>query len=193
VMMNGWNPNAGKEKREAKWASEMIPTALSPGDFRVLERLAKGGVVLEVGALLGASTIKLAQVARRVISIDPHEGYPKDNPRPTAQQFLDNLTSYDVRDKVTVIMEPLEKVVGIFSDRCFDFIFIDITGEYRDTIRALESLNKTLGYWGVIAVHDMGNPDWPGAQQAVQDFAKDRDCEFYIDHGMGVVVNRVRY
>lgn len=54
-----------------------VPTALSLREDACLRHYARGRRVTEAGALLGHSTIQLAQTARGVVSIDRHTGYDK--------------------------------------------------------------------------------------------------------------------
>jgi protein-L-isoaspartate O-methyltransferase len=60
-----------------------IPTAVTPREAAVMVTHASGRLVLEVGALLGYSTVTLATTALHVVSVDPHDGYPAHDPRPT--------------------------------------------------------------------------------------------------------------
>ncbi len=164
----------------------VIPTAITREERTKLVQLARNRVVMEIGALFGYSTIAMAEVASRVISIDPHEGYPTNNPRPTIAPFLANLRDCGVRDNVTVILEPWDKVCGLFRGKSADLVFIDMTGEYRDTLQALYNVQDNLE-WGAIAVHDMGNPDWPGAEQAVQDFVSREKKKVVTTGGLAVI------
>jgi predicted O-methyltransferase YrrM len=152
-----------------------IPTALTPAETEKLQSLARDKYVLEVGALLGYSTVALAQVARRVVSIDPHEGYPEDNPRPTFSTYWENLVRHGVKDKVQPYKATWQEVVaheGGFPAP-YDMVFMDLTGRYEDTMELLMYLH---GEWGwrlkTIAVHDCGHPDWPGVDRAVEEFRK---------------------
>lgn len=151
-----------------------IPTALTEAERNELKMLAHGANVLEVGSLLGHSTVTLAQVAQHVVSIDPHEGYPASEPRPTFQRFMENLERYGVRDKVTVIVDTHDKVVPWLQPRSFELVFIDATGEYDLTLDIIRSV-KPLVNSGWIAVHDCGHPDWPGALQAVESYGRPFD------------------
>ena len=78
-----------------------IPTALSAVEADALRSLSTGKNVLEVGALLGFSTVVMGQVANTVVSVDPHDGYPAANPRPTLEPFIANLSRFDVLETVT--------------------------------------------------------------------------------------------
>lgn len=160
-----------------------IPTALTETEAFRLQELAKGKVCLEIGALLGYSTITLADVAKVVYSIDPHCGYPKTDPRPTLVPFLANLIRYGVFHKVKPLVGTAQEILPILFDiewvmpLGIEFAFIDVTGEYEDTWYCLNNVNKLLSENGWMAVHDMGRVegyDCSGATEAAQDFLKMR-------------------
>jgi len=149
-----------------------IPCALQELERNALAGAAAGhSYVLEVGALLGGSTVLLAKNAHHVVSVDPHEGYPEHNPQPTYQTFIDNLYAYGVRDKVTVITSRVQDVI-LTGARRFGLIFIDATGKYKDTQEILEHVAPWLEPWGTLAVHDYGRPDWPGVRVAVDEWRR---------------------
>lgn len=145
-----------------------IPTAITAAERGRLQDLAADNYVLEIGSLLGHSTVAMAQVASHVVSVDPHMGYPVDNPRPTLVPFLENLERYGVRDKVTVTVGTHRDVLPWLRSKRFDLIFIDCTGEYDLTHDAITSTFPCLAADGVVCVHDCGHPDWPGALAAVE-------------------------
>lgn len=157
-----------------------IPSAVTPAEAAELQRLALGATVLEVGALLGYSTVLLALTAERVHSVDPHEGYPRDNPRPTLLPFLDNLERHGVRDRVTVHVGRDYDVLPAFRGRQFHLAFLDLTGEYEDTLRCMHAVEPLLTHFGRLAVHDCGHPDWPGAMAAAETFAAKRGTTFKL-------------
>lgn len=149
-----------------------IPTALTPDETTKLQEIAAGKYVLEVGALLGYSTIALAQVAEHVFSIDPHDGYPENDPRPTWGAYIDNLQRHRVSEKVTPIKARWQDVAengGLPVP--YDVVFMDLTGRYEDTMALLMHLHPEWGWrLKTIAVHDCGHPDWPGVDRAVAEF-----------------------
>lgn len=148
----------------------MIPTAITGPEAAALREIAAGKTVLEIGALLGFSTVTLAGVASRVVSVDPHEGYPADQPRPTLHRFLENIAP--VRDRITVCLGSDRDVFPYLASRSFDVVFIDATGEYEDTRRIMRGAIPLLRHIGTLAVHDCGHPAWPGAAHAIREFSE---------------------
>lgn len=166
-----------------------IPTALSPIEAHALTMLAEDKAVLELGSLLGFSTITMARVAERVLSIDPHEGYPAENPRPTWGKFNENLLAYEVADIVTAIKGDDSELwsAQVGDEAPFGFAFIDITGEYPDTFRALERVMPLMLVDALVAVHDYDLPEWPGAGEAVRDFCAQTGARFGIIDTLAII------
>lgn len=163
-----------------------IPTALTDKEADELVRRAFGRSVLEIGALLGYSTVVLASAADRVISVDPHIGYPADDPRPTLNRFLRNLDRYGVRDTVTVMLGRDDEVLPLLAENQFDLAFVDCTGEYDTTLNAMKRATQLLKKGGALAVHDCGHPDWPGANKAVLEFARVHELFFHLTDRLAV-------
>jgi predicted O-methyltransferase YrrM len=149
-----------------------IPSAVTLAEELELRTLAAGRDVLEVGALLGHSTVALAQTANHVVSVDPHEDYPANNPRPTLPTFLSNLDRHGVRDKVTPIVARHNQAFPRLAPRSFDVVFIDCTGEYQLTLSIMRAAVPLLRPHATMCVHDCGHPDWPGAMEAVETFGR---------------------
>lgn len=163
-----------------------IPTALTLAEAAELASLAEGKIVLEVGSLLGYSTVVLARVAEHVASVDPHEGYPQDDPKPTLGPFLDNLHRYGVSDKVTVWVGRDDKILPHLRAEYYDLVFIDCTGEYELTAAVMQRSKRLLSPEGRLAVHDCGHPNWQGVRRAVEEFALDHKTGFVLTDRLAV-------
>jgi predicted O-methyltransferase YrrM len=146
-----------------------IKTAMTQAEAEALYELASGKVVLEVGSLLGFSTVVMAQSALEVHTIDPHRGYPADNPRPTLVPFFANLGQYGVLDKVVSHVGTYQQVLTMFKEGVFDFAFVDLSMTVDETKGAIVLAGFALRREGTLAVHDYGHPTWPAATTAVDD------------------------
>src|SRR6266550_1289917 len=142
-----------------------IPTALTHDELYALWRLAEGRLVYEAGSLLGASTIALAQTARLVVAVDPHDGYPRKDPSPTWELFDRNLRTYGVRGKVQPIRATLADAP---PKAAYDLAFADLTGEHDVTMDFLMAAR----YVKMVAVHDYGRAGCEGATRAVDQWLK---------------------
>lgn len=148
-----------------------IPTALTDAESEKLKRLAEDKHVLEIGSLLGYSTVIMAHVAKQVISIDPHDGYPEDNPTSTLAQYVRNLNEYGCNNVVTVVDTWENALVPGHNYYPYDLVFVDFTGKYEDTLKCLLHFAPEWGWrLKTIAVHDCGHPEWPGVDRAVKEF-----------------------
>lgn len=123
-----------------------IPSAISPREARFMQSICKEKRVVEFGALLGFSTIILAEVAGSLTSVDRHIEYSG----PTLNQLISNLHRYGVNDSVRVI----EGDAATWSNLAGDIAFIDLTGQYEITKRVLSGLSCKLAL-----VHDFDRPN----------------------------------
>jgi hypothetical protein len=156
-----------------------IKTAVSAREARILRALAAGQRVIEVGSLLGYSTIQLARTARHVDAIDPHNGYPYFNPVPTLPCFLANLQRWSVDARVTprvgLAQDWLPKLKGGFT-------FVDCTGFYEDTRYCLEHAGSP-----VIGVHDFGRRGCDGVAKAVLEFVRNNNKQLSVVDTLAII------
>lgn len=132
------------------------------GEF--LRDLATDQEVLEIGTYCGRSTICMAQTAKSLLSIDPHDGRGTPKPRETLKECKANLKRYGVFDKVTLLTDRPESIDPI------DFVFIDGAHD-RDNVEAdLLYAKAHLRKDGLIACHDYGTE--PGVTLAVDAYLK---------------------
>lgn len=136
-----------------------IPTALTRREDLLLQKYARDRRVVEAGALLGHSTIQLAQTARTVVSIDRHSGY-RYWPNDTFRMFLRNLEVMGIARRVT----PIVGDFSLLSRYPADFAFIDLCGTRRNTHAAILATRARF-----IGVHDFERQSCPGVAQAVAD------------------------
>ena len=144
-----------------------IPTALTLRETRMLRRLAKGKSVLEIGCLTGYSTINMAQVAKHVTTIDPHEGYPRAHPSSTYRIFRHNLERFNIQN-VTLIKDTAQNVLPL-PNKIFDLVFIDTTGQYKLTKFCLENVKAKI-----ITCHDFSRRSCEGVNKSVLEFSKNK-------------------
>jgi predicted O-methyltransferase YrrM len=121
-----------------------------------LQELAKGKLVLELGSQYGLSTIVMAKVADKVVSVDWHKGDEHAGFHNTLQPFTKNLKKFSVADKVIVLVGRFEDVCPHLQQHSFDLVFVD--GQHdkdsvcRDAGLAMGLVKKD----GVVAFHDYG-------------------------------------
>lgn len=131
-----------------------IPTALSRPEVRALQAFTEGLRVVECGALLGFSTLKIADVAARVVSVDRHTGYGPS----TLRQFRSNIGGR--ANVVPVQADCLELLPFLSADR----YFIDLDGTYATTAAVLAAVKH-----GTMAIHDVNRQRCDGVLKAILD------------------------
>ena len=109
-----------------------IPSAVTGEEAARLASLASGGDVLELGAQYGFSTVVLAQAARRVTSVDWHQGDASitamgGGPADTWEAYRQNLARYGVAAKVDARRGRFADVLPALAREgaLFDGVFID--------------------------------------------------------------------
>lgn len=137
-----------------------IPTALSLSETVLLKNLSRNKDVLEIGSLLGYSTVNIAKEAHTVTSIDPHEGYPYEGAESTIDKFKGNLNRYNIRN-IKIIKDIFENV----KITKYDFAFIDLSGKYKITKKVLEYVKNIP----LIVIHDFGRQNCSGIEKSIKD------------------------
>jgi SAM-dependent methyltransferase len=165
---------------------------LLPVEGEALSELSRGKRVLEIGSYVGKSTICIAQTAREVVAVDPHDGRGTFRPRETRQEMLKNLRDFGLVDKVTILhpdnFDPVER------DEAFDVVFLDGAHDYGSVQQDIDKVRHCLAPDGLIAFHDYrikpGDVDsrWdPGVTQSVDELIADGG-ELIATHGTLAIV-----
>jgi predicted O-methyltransferase YrrM len=152
-----------------------INTSLTLRETEELQRLAKGGDVLEIGSAYGYSTCALALVAKSVTAVDPHTGHG------SYYELQANLNAYGVAHKVKIVQqrsqEALPSLTGhdgwvkpagtAASSGGFDLVWIDGDHTAEVVEHDVAWARKLLKPGGVIACHDYDEVTCPGVRQAL--------------------------
>jgi predicted O-methyltransferase YrrM len=134
-----------------------IQTACTRAELERLAALARNRTVLELGSYLGASTVTMASVARRVHAVDPHGpdidglGYQS-----TVGPLVENLDRYRVRERVLIHVGVSGDVVPLLPPGFFDLVFIDAMHQYDDVVDDLGLCLRVVRSGGTLAFHDYG-------------------------------------
>lgn len=139
-----------------------IPTALSDREAHLLRKLSENRNVLEVGSLLGFSTVNIAKSANRVISIDPHENYPYIGAESTLNKFMSNLLRYGIYN-VEVVKDTFQNSELPEVDMCF----ADLDGTYETTKQLLDFTRDIP----LVVVHDFNRQNCLGVEKAIKEFS----------------------
>lgn len=128
-----------------------------------LSEISRGKNVLEIGSYCGRSTICIAQTAKRVVSVDPHDGRGTEVPQNTHPAFLANLKRYNITNVES------HKTTSLPEDEKFDLIFIDAAHDYASVRHDIERALASLEDNGMLAFHDYRSPNDPGVTRAVDE------------------------
>lgn len=146
-----------------------------------------GGLIVEIGALYGASTAVLAfaNPAARIISMDNFTWSPIVDKPASKERLLLGLASVGVT--IEEFIEGDSREIGKDWAEPIDFLLVD-GGHFYDI--CLPDLMNFGSRATVIAIHDYTNGRWkPEIQPAVADFIKAYPC-WYIEkvvHSMAVL------
>jgi SAM-dependent methyltransferase len=126
----------------------------TPNDRRAIQLLSTDKVVLEIGCLYGRSTLCIAEVAERVISVDTFKAH--DNGVIQMEEFTnlegfkENIKGYD---NIDWVVGRSEEVIPDI-DMIFDVVFIDGLHYYDQVLVDVEVCWSKLKMGGAMAFHD---------------------------------------
>jgi predicted O-methyltransferase YrrM len=141
-----------------------ILTGMTAEEAAKLATLATGKDVLELGAWHGFSTVVLAQAARRVCSVDWHQGDEHAGAGDTWESYRANLARYGVTANVDARRGRFDDVLpalaaeGVLFDGCFLDAQHDTASVEADLALALPLIRPG----GFVAFHDYGRGEATG-------------------------------
>jgi len=147
-----------------------VPSGVTPRECERLADLARGKTVIEMGSHFGRSTIALASTAAMLHAVDWHMGDGHAGLNDSLPIFVQNLSRYKVRDKVTIHVARFETLFPMLRERLFDMAFIDAFHEREAVEKDTAAVLPLLKPKAVIAFHDYGQPIF-GVTPAVDGFA----------------------
>jgi predicted O-methyltransferase YrrM len=148
------------------FAWQRISGWLTLNEGLVLQDLARGKKVLELGAYCGRSTLCLAQTAALVVSADWHRGAREIGEKKSLPEYMANVQS---RENVVPIVCRFEKLEH-FLPQIFDLVFVDGQHDHISVIRDTNLAMQLVVPSGVIAWHDHCDPQHPGVERGVREF-----------------------
>ncbi len=153
-----------------------IPTKLTFDERLLLLNLAKqvvtGGVIVEIGSYIGASSCFLAEGAAErfayIYCVDTwqNDAMPEAK-RDTFDEFNKNITHY--KEYITPMKGESVKVASSFSKE-IDLLFIDADHSYEGCKEDIKAWLPKMKHNGTIIFHDYGWAE--GIQRAVQDLIR---------------------
>jgi SAM-dependent methyltransferase len=159
-----------------------------PRRWRLLEQMPKGAVCAEIGVFKGDYTRRILQITKpqELHLIDPwwkagetyeHVWFETQGENSTRGAYEKVKALAAPRPECKIHVGRSQDVLPKFPDGHFDWVYLDSSHEYRDTVEELELLRLKVKPGGVIAGDDwFPDPDveWHGIYRAVTEF-----CERY--------------
>jgi hypothetical protein len=146
-----------------------IPSAVTGEEAAKLASLASGGDVLELGAQYGFSTVVLAQAARKVTSVDWHQGDASiaamgGECADTWEPYRANLARYGVAGKVDARRGRFGDVLPALAKAgaLFDGVFLDAQHDSEAVAADLALALPLIRPGGWVAFHDYGRSEQTG-------------------------------
>ena len=158
------------------------------GDIEVLKILSEDKICLEIGSLYGRSTVAMADVAKKVFSVDTHiadgSGIGQlDIGYTSLFTFLENINGYS---NIGVCVGDSKSIIPMFPDDFFDFIFIDGEHGFDSVINDTSVSWPKLKIYGVLAFHDYNA--WEGVTKAINDCFKKEEISTYVTSCIASVI-----
>lgn len=150
---------------------------LSEAEGAELERLARGRRVLEVGSMLGLSTVVMGRVAEFVVAVDPFDRIPPDKVIDTLPAFRFNVIEAGCGGTVFPFVGRSERLLPLFGPYAFDLAYLD--GDHTEDGLAADVRNATrvVRPGGEIAFHDYGREHLPAVKKVVDRWRAGRRME----------------
>ena len=144
-----------------------VPTGLTRYELEVLQRYAaEAGTVLEVGTFYGYSAIGMALAGATVLTIDPHNEGPANEPDtwPAFNAHVDRHRPLPAG--IWPVRAYVEEWAQAHTGRLYGMAFIDGDHSEAATLRAGLLAAARLREPYTLAFHDYA-PNWPGVVAAV--------------------------
>lgn len=162
--------------------------AVLPTRLHLLEKLPKNGIVAEIGIAKGGFSEKILNITqpKKLHLIDSLEWKYFDK---KAKSFLLKKFAEQIKtDTIEVHLGKSTYVLKNFSDKLFDWVYLDTDHTYKTTMLELELCKEKIKKGGIIAGHDYTTKNYHknysyGVVEAVNEFCYKNNWEFiYLTH-----------
>ena len=166
-------------------------TKLVPNRMALLEYFPKNAVVAEIGVAEGSYAEKILSITRpltlHLIDVWESERFGEDAMQTVLKRFKGPIES----GQVVIHRGRSQVVLKTFEDNTFDWVYLDTSHKYEDTLEELEVCRRKVKDDGLIAGHDYtaGNVDSRlryGVVEAVNETCVKHDLEMvYLSNEAG--------
>lgn len=165
---------------------------LSDAEANKLQELARDKVVVEFGTWKGKSAICMAEVAKRVITVDHFKGDAYAGPYDVSAETTYNIAHCPYNDRILIAVSSFEEGLAYVTEHRPWFIYYDADHAPGVTFDVLEQLHDVVPPSHIIGVHDYGHSLMPHVKEEVDRWASLRRydievtgtlaCLYYISH-----------
>ena len=137
-----------------------LRAAAKPRELRALIRATRGRrrvVEVGTGTAWTAVALALADPERTVVTLDP-------TVHPEREGYL-AIAGAGARERIELVQARAEDA-GPAADGAVDVLFLDGSHAAKGVIDAFEAWRPRLARGAVVAIHDWGNPAYPGVREA---------------------------
>ena len=160
---------------------------------KIFHKLTEGSVFVEIGALLGESTVFMAGLCQehnkniKIYTVDKwcidaaSEEYMKHNiPVPDFfEMFKQNITEAGVSDLITPLRGDSASLAVKFQDGTIDAIFYDGDHSYNGLKRDVLAYQRKLTAGAIQAGDDYAHPAFPGISLWVNEFYGEQNITLF--------------
>ena len=172
-------------------AESFIHGGMTRRELNFLYDGVEGRQVCEIGSMLGMSSFVMAHNCRSITCIDTWGESPYDHIKDERTRrvntaideqirkslhdkpytiFLNNMSDVSIGDRVRSFVGASSDVARELQDGEFDFLLVDGDHSYMGVLNDLLSYREKVRPQGIIVLHDYGNPEWPGVEDAAHEF-----------------------
>lgn len=139
---------------------------MTPREHGLLREIARGKLVLEMGAWHGETTRVLAEVAATVWTVDHFGGDGFTGYDDVLPAYLATLAASGRQDKVVTVVGEFSQVLPVLGNSTFDLVVVDGAHDYESVRRDVTYASVLVKPDGAIVVHDYGR--WEVEPASVQ-------------------------
>jgi len=152
-----------------------VPGHMYDEECRLLQKLATGKIVLDIGTHYGRSAVAMAGTALWVDTVDNYQGDAQINP-PVMAETLKKIAASGLGDKIEINQADFMEFLEAYGPRLHDYGMIFYDGPHIPPVYEKHFLDFVIEfeYRGVVAIHDYKHWDKDMALvvEAVDDFEK---------------------
>lgn len=188
------------ENKNTKWPrpGESLITIETDNRIDILDFLPKNAVCAELGCCKGKFSYHILQITKpkRFFMVDPYwkaygdmfYGKDKDGTVDFFNRAIRGIRLLDNLQVVTVAIEYDTIFLSDYPDNFFDWIYLDTTHEYEDTLKELEIMKHKVKDDGLLCGHDYASSRHPNLTVAMREWLNNNK-----NYGLYLIDNHLQW